>query len=122
MTKSKLLISMYKYNLNDPVKYEILQGDAVIENNELNIISLKQPIIIQASCNNGLIYDQVIISKKNKVLYNMKQFINKSFLNGFRMKSHVYIFINLCKLKGIKMVISYYREKLSKKCKPNIRG
>lgn len=120
--KSKLVISMYKYNLNDSVKYEILQGDAVIENNEINIISLKQPIIMQASGNNGMIYDQVIISKKNKMLYNIKQFINKRFMNGFRMKSHVYIFINLCKLKGIKMVISYYREKLNKKYKQNIRG
>ena len=108
------VLSNSEYYLNGNLK--IVQGKAdIINKNQIKILSLKKPIILRASCDSEPIYDQVTISKENNVVHNFKNLFNCIFLKLFRVNSHVYLFKRLCKAKGLKSAVLFYKRKMENK-------
>ena len=116
-SKNRMLkVGVYRFKIEDTVNLKIVQGKAeIINNNLIRILSLKKPIILRASCNSEKIYDQVTISKENNMFHNFKNLINCIFLKFFRVNSHVYLFKRLCKEKGLKSAVLFYKRKMENK-------
>lgn len=111
-----LTVDLYRFKVEDSVNLKIVQGKAdIINKNQIKILSLKKPIILRASCDSEPIYDQVTISKENNVVHNFKNLFNCVFLKLFRVNSHVYLFKRLCKAKGLKSAVLFYKRKMENK-------
>lgn len=111
-----LTVDLYRFKVEDSVNLKIVQGKAdIINKNQIKILSLKKPIILRASCDSEPIYDQVTISKENNVVHNFKNLFNCIFLKLFRVNSHVYLFKRLCKAKGLKSAVLFYKRKMENK-------
>ena len=111
-----LTVDLYRFKVEDSVNLKIVQGKAdIINKNQIKILSLKKPIILRASCDSEPIYDQVTISKENNVVHNFKNLFNCIFLKLFRVNSHVYLFKRLCKAKGLKSAVLFFKRKMENK-------